>query len=199
MKLHADPVFPKRILSLFPKPGFWHVFLLLIPITAIAYQFHFPVVITFILAGAALVPLAHFLGEATEVISEKTGEHLSGIINATFGNAAEFVIAILAIKSGLIDIVKYSLIGSIIGNILLILGLSLFFGGIKFGNLKLSPIITGTTTLFTVIIIFALSRVGSLHTLSLALLIGLIVGTYSSVFVASPILHGWHIRLQREK
>lgn len=143
----TDIVFLKRILSLSPKPGFWHYLLLLIPITTIAYWCHFPVVVTFILASAALVPLAHFLGEATEIISDKTGEHLSGIINATFGNAAELVIAVLAIKSGLIDIVKYSLIGSIIGNILLILGLSLFFGGIKFGNLKLSPLITGTTTI----------------------------------------------------
>ncbi|KAA0245767.1 MAG: hypothetical protein DYG83_00225 [Candidatus Brocadia sp. AMX2] len=82
-------------------------------------------------------------------MSEKTGEHLSSIINATFGDAAGLVIAILAIKSGLIDIdiVKYSLIGSIIGNILLILGLSLFVSGVNFGELKLSPIITGTTTI----------------------------------------------------
>ncbi len=60
-------------------------------------------------------------------------------------------------------------------------------------------IITSLTTLFAVISIFALARVGTLHTLSLALLIGVIVGTYSSIFVASPILHGWHLRLQREK
>ncbi len=130
-----------------PKFSFWHYLLLLIPITIIAHNYHFPAVITFILAAAVLVPLAHFLGEATEVISEKTGEHLSGIINATFGNTAELAIAILAIKSGLIDIVKYSLIGSIIGNILLILGISLFVSGVKFGELKLSPIITGTTTI----------------------------------------------------
>jgi preprotein translocase subunit SecF len=60
-------------------------------------------------------------------------------------------------------------------------------------------IITSMTTLFAVISIFALAKVGTLHTLSLALLIGVIVGTYSSIFVASPILHGWHLRLQREK
>lgn len=60
-------------------------------------------------------------------------------------------------------------------------------------------IITSITTLFAVISIFALARVGTLHTLSLALMIGVIVGTYSSIFVASPILHGWHLRLQREK
>ena len=60
-------------------------------------------------------------------------------------------------------------------------------------------IITSMTTLFAVISIFALARVGTLHTLSLALLIGVIVGTYSSIFVASPILHGWHLRLQKEK
>ncbi|MBD3184444.1 protein translocase subunit SecF [Candidatus Poribacteria bacterium] len=60
-------------------------------------------------------------------------------------------------------------------------------------------IITSITTLFAVVSIFALSKVGTLHTLSLALLIGVIVGTYSSIFVASPILHGWHLRLQKEK
>lgn len=117
---------------MFPKFGFWHYLLLLIPVTIIVHNYHFTAIITFILAAAVLVPLAHFLGETTEVISEKTGEHLSSIINATFGDAAELVIAILAIKSGLIDIVKYSLIGSIIGNILLILGLSLFVSWCKF-------------------------------------------------------------------
>lgn len=60
-------------------------------------------------------------------------------------------------------------------------------------------VITSMTTLFAVISIFALARVGPLHTMSLALLIGVIVGTYSSIFVASPILHGWHLRLQKEK
>jgi len=60
-------------------------------------------------------------------------------------------------------------------------------------------VITGATTLFTLIVIFVLSRVGTLHTLSLALLIGLIIGTYSSVFVASPILRGWHLKIQKEK
>ena len=130
-----------------PKFSVWHYLLLLIPVTVIAHSYHFPAVITFILASAVLVPLAHFLGEATEVISEKTGDHFSGIINATFGNAAELVIAIIAIRSGLIDIVKYSLIGSVIGNILLILGLSLFVGGVKFGELKLSPNITGPTVI----------------------------------------------------
>jgi Ca2+:H+ antiporter len=128
---------------MFSKFNFWHYLLLLIPAVIIAHTFHFPAVVTFILAGVALIPLAHFLGEATEVLSEKTGEHFSGIINATFGNAAELVIAIIAIRNGLVDIVKYSLIGSIIGNILLILGLSLFAGGVKFGELKLSPSITG--------------------------------------------------------
>jgi len=129
----------------FSKLGLWHYLLILIPVTIISQHFHFPSVITFLLASVSLVPLAHFLGEATELISEKVGSHFSGIINATFGNAAELVIAIIAIRNGLVDIVKYSLIGSIIGNILLILGLSIFAGGVKYGELKLSPNITGPT------------------------------------------------------
>jgi preprotein translocase subunit SecF len=60
-------------------------------------------------------------------------------------------------------------------------------------------VITGTTTLFTLMAIFALARVGTLHTLSLALLIGIVIGTYSSIFVASPILRGWHVRMEKAK
>ncbi|MFN3532511.1 MAG: calcium/proton exchanger [Candidatus Brocadia sp.] len=176
---------------MFPKFSFWHYLLLLIPVTTVAHNYHFPAVVTFILASAVLVPLAHFLGEATEVISKKTGEHLSGIINATFGNAAELVIAILAIKSGLIDIVKYSLIGSIIGNILLILGLSLFIGGVKFGELKLSPIITGTTTIhlsmaamcFVVPSIFAREdSILALHKYSIGIAVVLLMVYFVGVF-----------------
>ena len=72
-------------------------------------------------------------------------QHFSGIINVTFGNTAELVIAILAIKSGLIDIVKYALIGAIIGKILLVLGSSIFIGGLKFGDLALNPTLTNHT------------------------------------------------------
>ena len=86
----------------------------------------------FITAAIAIIPLAGWLGRATEHIAEKTGEGIGGLLNATFGNAAEMIIAIMAMQRGLHDVVKASLTGSIIGNILLVMGVSALAGGLKF-------------------------------------------------------------------
>lgn len=133
---------------MFPKLSFWHYLLLLFPVTAVANYYHSPTVVIFVLSAAVLVPLAFFLSKATESLSVKTNEHLTGIINVTFGNTAELVIAIFAVKSGLLDIVKYALIGAIIGKILSVLGLSILVGGIKHGELELDPDITGHTIIY---------------------------------------------------
>lgn len=76
----------------------------------------------FIAASLAIVPLAGWLGHATEHLAERTGEGIGGLLNATFGNAAEMIIAIMALRRGLYDVVKASLTGSIIGNVLLVMG-----------------------------------------------------------------------------
>ena len=86
----------------------------------------------FVTAAIAIVPLAGWLGRATEHIAEKTGEGIGGLLNATFGNAAEMIIAIMAMQRGLHDVVKASLTGSIIGNILLVMGAAAVAGGLKF-------------------------------------------------------------------
>ena len=86
----------------------------------------------FVLAALAIVPLAGWMGHATEHLAEHTGEGVGGLLNATFGNAAELIIALAALQRGLYDVVKASLTGSIIGNILLVAGLSIFAGGIKY-------------------------------------------------------------------
>ncbi|MBL0157236.1 MAG: calcium/proton exchanger [Bryobacterales bacterium] len=86
----------------------------------------------FVLAALAIVPLAGWMGHATEHLAEHTGEGVGGLLNATFGNAAELIIALAALQKGLYDVVKASLTGSIIGNILLVAGLSIFAGGIKY-------------------------------------------------------------------
>jgi len=88
--------------------------------------------IIFISACLAIIPLAGLLGQATEGLAAHMGEALGGLLNATFGNAAEFIIALIALKAGQIEIVKASLIGSLIGNVLLVLGVSLLAGGIKY-------------------------------------------------------------------
>jgi Ca2+:H+ antiporter len=82
----------------------------------------------FILAGAALVPLSWLIGEATDNLAHRVGPGIGGFLNATFGNAPELIIATIAVSGGLTEIVKASLVGSIAGNLLLVLGFTLLFG-----------------------------------------------------------------------
>jgi Ca2+:H+ antiporter len=82
----------------------------------------------FVLAGAALIPLSWLIGEATDNLARHTGPGVGGFLNATFGNAPELIIAIVAISDGLTEIVRASLVGSIAGNLLLVLGFTLLFG-----------------------------------------------------------------------
>jgi len=104
-------------------------FLIFIPLTVLAQLFQLPAAAVFFLSALAIVPLAKFIGEATEEISARTGPALGGFLNATFGNATELIIGIFAIRAGLIEVVKASLTGSIIGNLLLVLGTAMLVGG----------------------------------------------------------------------
>jgi Ca2+:H+ antiporter len=83
----------------------------------------------FVLAALALVPLAWLIGEATEHAAHHTGPGIGGFLNATFGNAPELIIALIAINTGLTEVVRGSLTGSVVGNLLLVLGFSLLLGG----------------------------------------------------------------------
>src|SRR5438067_3501481 len=83
----------------------------------------------FVMAAVSLIPLAWLIGEATEHAAQHTGPGIGGFLNATFGNAPELIIALFAVSDGLFDVVRGSLIGSVIGNLLLVLGFSLAFGG----------------------------------------------------------------------
>src|SRR5215468_4380988 len=86
----------------------------------------------FICSAIAIIPAAGWIGRATEALAARVGEGLGGLLNATFGNAAELIIAGIALSKGLINVVKASITGSIIGNVLLVLGLSILFGGTKY-------------------------------------------------------------------
>jgi len=105
--------------------------LVFIPVTVIAHLLGASPLMVFFLAALAIVPLARYIGEATEVLSVYVGSAIGGFLNATFGNATELLIGIFAIKAGLIEVVKASITGSIIGNLLLVLGMAMFFGGVK--------------------------------------------------------------------
>jgi Ca2+:H+ antiporter len=85
----------------------------------------------FVSSALAIVPIAGWMGRATEELAVRTGEGVGGLLNATFGNAAELIIAIVALRAGLHDVVKASIAGSIIGNILLVLGAAMLAGGAR--------------------------------------------------------------------
>ncbi|MGH9521357.1 MAG: calcium/proton exchanger [Terriglobales bacterium] len=104
--------------------------LLAVPV-AVALKFtHAPALPTFIVAAAGIIPLAAVLGESTEDLAVHTGPALGGLLNATLGNATELILAFLMLRAGQQEVVKASLSGSIIGNVLLVLGLSALAGGL---------------------------------------------------------------------
>ncbi|ADL52627.1 calcium/proton exchanger [Clostridium cellulovorans] len=105
--------------------------LIFVPISFVAEFLHAPSYIMFILAALSIIPLAGLMGEGTEEISHYSGPKIGGFLNGTFGNATELIISFFALKQGLFDVVKASIAGSVIGNILLVLGLSMLAGGLK--------------------------------------------------------------------
>ena len=105
--------------------------LVFVPITIIAQIYHLPSIAIFIISALAIIPLAKYIGEATEELTVYTGPALGGFLNATFGNATELIIGIFALQAGLIEVVKASITGSILGNLLLVLGSAIFFGGFR--------------------------------------------------------------------
>src|SRR6266851_4377343 len=108
------------------------IFAVLAPIFDIL---HFPPLLIFVVAGLGILPLAALIGQSVEQIAEHTGERIGGLLFATFGNATELIIGIFALSQGLVDVVRASIIGSILGNVLLVLGVSVCVGGFKHGRL----------------------------------------------------------------
>ena len=95
--------------------------------------------LVFFAAALAIVPAAHLIVEATEQIAARTGDAIGGLLNATFGNAPELIIAVVALRSGLLDMVRASIIGAILANLLLALGLALFLGGLRRRDQEYNP------------------------------------------------------------
>ncbi|MCC6348825.1 MAG: calcium/proton exchanger [Candidatus Eisenbacteria bacterium] len=116
----------------FLAPDRWLQLLLVFVIVApLAELLHWSPLAVFAFSALAIVPLAGLMGEATEKLASRLGEGVGGLLNATFGNAAELIIALVALQRGLYDVVKASLTGSIIGNSLLVLGLAMVAGGAR--------------------------------------------------------------------
>ncbi|MGH9382120.1 MAG: calcium/proton exchanger [Thermoanaerobaculia bacterium] len=138
-----------------PSLNWLLVFLPLAPMGE--HAFHWSPTWVFLFACLAILPLAGWMGRSTEHLAERTGEGIGGLLNATFGNAAELIIALMALKAGLYDVVKASLTGSIIGNILLVLGLAMLAGGARRNRQTFNP--TGARSQATMLTLAAIALV----------------------------------------
>ncbi len=110
-----------------------NLFLICVPLALIGRLAGWSDVIVFALSGLAIIPLSSLIGSATETVAERTGPQIGGLLNATLGNAAELIITIFALKEGLVELVRASIVGSILGNLLLVMGMSIIVGGLRHG------------------------------------------------------------------
>src|SRR6184192_678152 len=111
-----------------------------IPVALYLQFTHGPVVWEFVFACAAVIPIAAWIGISTEQLAHRMGPTYGALFNATFGNFAEFTIAVFAIRAGLIDVVRASLSGSVVGNLLFVAGISMIAGGWKRDTVKFNAL-----------------------------------------------------------
>ena len=117
---------------------------------------HASPVAVFVVSCLAIVPLAGIMGEATESLAHRAGPGVGGLLNATFGNAAELIIGFIALRAGEAEVVKASITGSIIGNMLMVLGLSMFLGGLRHHEMRFSRLAGETGSGMMVLAVVAL-------------------------------------------
>ncbi|MEB3221616.1 MAG: calcium/proton exchanger [Candidatus Sericytochromatia bacterium] len=125
---------------------FLYALLVFVPLTGVAHGLHWDPTLQFVASLLAIVPLAKLMGSATEEVALRTGPGIGGLLNATFGNATELIIALFALNAGLYKIVQASITGSIIGNILFVLGLAIFAGGLRYPSLHFNRTVAGLNT-----------------------------------------------------
>jgi Ca2+:H+ antiporter len=164
-------------------------------ISGFAHYTHQDSTLQFILCALTIVFAAGFLGKATESVAHYAGQRMGGFLNATFGNAAELIIAIFLVKNANFEMVKASITGSIIGNMLLVLGLSLLVGGLRFKIQKFNAMMAGhnaSLMLLAVIALFipAMIVLSPAETKSFSLLIaGILILAYLLWLYFSMVTH----------
>ena len=121
------------------KDTFFLILLVFIPVSIAAHFLGWGETTVFITAALGIVPLASYMGTATEEIAVVTGPNIGGLLNATFGNATELILAFIALRAGLVGVVKATITGSIVSNLLLVMGFSMLLGGLKFKEQTFQP------------------------------------------------------------
>jgi Ca2+:H+ antiporter len=123
------------------KKFFSFALLVFVPLSIAAETLEWGTMPVFVTSAIAILPLAIWLSTATEEVAIVTGPSVGGLLNAVFGNATELIIGLVALKAGLIEIVKASITGTIISNLLLAMGLSMFLGGLRYKEQEFKPIV----------------------------------------------------------
>jgi Ca2+:H+ antiporter len=132
------------------------ILLVALPFAILGEVLDWPPVLTFLISAIAIIPLAGYIGAATEVLAYHTNPRIGGLLNATLGNAAELIITITAIRAGLLELVKASITGSILGNLLLVLGMSILLGGVRHGVQSFSRKQAGNNSIMLVLTVVIL-------------------------------------------
>src|SRR5438477_5151591 len=132
----------------------WRAAWLLLPAAWLSQRFGQGEALTFFIACASLIPLARTMGDATEELAERMGPAAGSLLNATFGNAAELILGLSALRHGHVSLVKGSITGSILGNLLLVAGASIVAGGLRFSRLRFNRLAASSSisTLFLAVV-----------------------------------------------
>lgn len=179
-----------RILSILVVVG--------LPLSVIGSLMHWNALLLFAIYCLTIIGLASFMGRATESLAIVAGPRIGGLLNATFGNAVELIISIFALKAGLISVVLASLTGSVIGNLLLVAGLSFFVGGLKYKRQKFNEYDARHNSgllMFAVIVAFVIPEVfaqtmNDTDTLTLSIGISIImIGLYLAALFFKLVTH----------
>ena len=133
-----------------------NILLVFAPVAIVGRLLGWSPTLLFIASALAVVPAAGILGQATEELAAHTGPRVGGLLNATLGNAAELIITLFAIRAGLLELVKASITGSILGNVLLIMGFSVFLGGLKNGGQRFDKTQAGVNATQLILAVLAL-------------------------------------------
>jgi len=174
--------------------------LFIVPLSIVGEVFRWEDVWVFLLSALAIIPLARLIGESTEALAAYTGPRLGGLLNATLGNAAELIITIVAIREGLLELVKASITGSILGNILLVMGMSMLLGGLRNGLQCFNPRHASRSAILLVLSVIALlipsmlsSSIGSQDSLKVEML-SLGVAAIMIILYAAGLLFIYRLR-----
>ena len=135
---HRIPAAGTSTLSALLRPSF-HWLFIFIPVSVVMEHLQVAPTLLFFSAALAIVPIARLIIQATEQIATRTGDAIGGLLNATFGNAPELIIALVALRAGFPDMVRAALIGAILANLLLALGVSFLLGGIRYHDQEFNP------------------------------------------------------------